>query len=107
MKTCLKWLHFVAGRSASTPEASPGPCLGLDGPLLKLQIKDRTGRVRQRMSSVMLPMAYPVPKFLTWQYLHVCELAPDQGRPMFYSDDIGETVLASDDEDAVVVRPRS
>jgi hypothetical protein len=40
-----------------------------------------------------------LPAYVSWMYLVRNELAVDKGQRMFYTDETGETVPASDDED--------
>ncbi|KAG1661637.1 hypothetical protein FOA52_007518 [Chlamydomonas sp. UWO 241] len=58
------------------------------------------GAAPLRVSAAVLPSDKPVPNYITWGYLKQNELAPDQGKRMFYTDpSTGETVPDSDDED--------
>lgn len=40
-----------------------------------------------------------MPEYTSWEYLVKNELARDHGRRMFYTDETGETVPASDDDE--------
>jgi hypothetical protein len=40
-----------------------------------------------------------MPQYSSWEFLLRNELARDEGRRMYYVDETGETVPASDDED--------
>ncbi len=55
------------------------------------------------MSIAVLLLCWQVPEYVTWEYLRKNELALDNGRRMFYKDETGETIPASDDEEANVV----
>lgn len=46
---------------------------------------------------------WQVPEYTTWNLLTRNEQAKDTGRRMFYTDELGETVPASDDEGERVV----
>jgi hypothetical protein len=48
--------------------------------------------------------ASQLPEYFSWGYLVRNQLATDHGQRMFYTDETGETVPASDDEDADQVR---
>lgn len=47
----------------------------------------------------VIPSFRPPSQFVAWQYLKRNELARNQGKRLFYTDDTGETVPASDDEE--------
>lgn len=45
------------------------------------------------------PRDQQLPQYCSWEFLLRNELARDEGRRMYYIDETGETVPASDDED--------
>jgi len=59
--------------------------------------KDSGGSLKL-MASV-IPTYKPPPPYVSWAYLKRNELAQDAGKRMFYTDQTGETVPASDEED--------
>ncbi|KAI8471212.1 MAG: hypothetical protein J3K34DRAFT_520707 [Monoraphidium minutum] len=52
-----------------------------------------------RYRTHVLPPSQRLPSYCSWEFLLRNELARDEGRRMYYVDDTGETVPASDDED--------
>ncbi|GAX76483.1 hypothetical protein CEUSTIGMA_g3928.t1 [Chlamydomonas eustigma] len=93
----------VAGRGSLEVEVAEA------GPVLIMQRKTvavrgihsaiMSGSQRASVSASVLPSCSAPPSFVSWSYLKHNELAPDQGKRMFYTDpDTGETIPDSDDD---------
>jgi len=52
----------------------------------------------KRVRLTVMTMCPQPSQFVAWQYLKHNELARDHGKRLFYTDETGETVPASDDE---------